>query len=340
MRVAILTHELFPHRAKTAIGILRYGDQTVAGVIDRELAGTTTTDHSSLVPEVPIVSSMDDVEAVDALVIGVAPIGGTFDESWRPDVRTALERGCTVISGLHDFLGDDEEFAALAAAGDAAIEDVRRPPDDLTVSKGIADEVDATVVLTVGTDASIGKMTTSVELVAAARERGIDAALVPTGQTGIMIEGWGLPIDRVPVDFVNGAVERMILDRGDQHDLLVVEGQGSINHPAYSGLTCGILHGAQPDGLILCTAAHRDAINGYDSYPIPPLAEVAEIYETVAEPIRPTNVIGAAVNTRYVDDHDRAAEHVAAAEEALSVPATDVVKFGADPLVEAIERLA
>ena len=339
MRVAILTHDLFPHRAKTAIGILRYGDQEVAGIIDRTLAGTTTTAHTSLVPEVPIVASMDDIDDVDALVIGVAPIGGTFDESWRADVRTALERGCTVISGLHDFLADDEEFAALAAAGDASIDDVRRPPDDLTVSQGIANEVDATVVLTVGTDASIGKMTTSVELVAAARERGIDAALIPTGQTGIMIEGWGLPIDRVPVDFVNGAVERMILEKGDDHELLVVEGQGSINHPAYSGLTCGILHGAQPDGLILCTAAHRDAINGYESFSIPPVADVAAIYETVADPIRPTQIVGAAVNTRYVDSQDRAAEHVEATAEALSVPATDVVKFGATPLVDAVEGL-
>src|SRR6056297_3665096 len=228
MRVAILAHELFPDRAKTAVGVLRYPDHEVVAVLDRDRAGERVADHLSGTRDAPIVAGIDDVDGpLDALVIGIAPIGGGFEEPWRADVRGALERGCDVVSGLHYFLESDEEFRTLAEEHDCDIWDVRNPPDDLTVSAGQASDVDADIVLTVGTDCSTGKMTTSVELVEAARARGVDAALVPTGQTGIIIEDWGIPVDRTVSDFTAGAVERMVRERGADHDLLVVEGQGS-----------------------------------------------------------------------------------------------------------------
>ncbi|HMB51617.1 MAG TPA: DUF1611 domain-containing protein, partial [Natronoarchaeum rubrum] len=269
MRVAILAHEKFPGDAKTALGVLRYGDHDVVAVLDRDSAGTQVDDHVDDVQDAPIVSGMSAVDAsIDALIIGVAPIGGGFDESWRADVVTALERGCDVIAGLHYFLSEDEEFARLAEEHGGELRDVRKPPDDLTVSQGRTDEVDAEVILTVGTDCNTGKMTTTMELARAAAEAGHDAAVVPTGQTGIMIEGWGIPIDRTISDFTAGAVERMIREVGDDHDYLFVEGQGSIVHPAYSAVTCGILHGAMPDKLVLCHEAGREAIHGYESFDI------------------------------------------------------------------------
>ena len=336
MRIAILAHEQFPDRAKTAVGVLRYGDHDVAAVIDRTLAGDRVTDHVPDVPDAPIVDSIDDVGAIDALVVGIAPIGGGFDETWRPDVRGALERGCDVVAGLHYFLADDDEFARLAADHGADIRDLRRPPDDLTVSDGTASDVDADVVLTVGTDCSSGKMTTTFELLTAARERGIDAAVVPTGQTGIAVADYGIAVDRVVADFAAGAVEQMVQERGADHDLLVVEGQGALCHPAYSGVTASILHGAMPDALVCCHVAGRDAVHGYEHVPIPPPGAYADVYESVADPVSETRVAGGALDTHRIDDDDRARERVEAYADAIGAPATDPVRFGVDPVLDAI----
>ncbi|WP_251328052.1 DUF1611 domain-containing protein [Haloplanus pelagicus] len=338
--VVVLAHGKFPERAKTAIGVLRYADYDVTAVLDRDRAGETVADHVPDVPDTPIVESMDaalDVADPDALVIGIAPIGGGFDESWRPDVRTAIEAECDVIAGLHYFLADDEEFAALAAERGVDLIDVRRPPEDLTVSEGRARDADAEVVLTVGTDCSTGKMTTTLELVAAARDRGIDAGFVPTGQTGIMIAGWGTPVDRVISDFAAGAVERMVLDAAPDHDVLFVEGQGTIVHPAYSGVTCSLLHGSMPDSLVMVHSAGRDVIHGYEDYAIPPVETYVDLYEGLAAPVAPTTVAAGALDTRTFDDDDVAArEAVDAYATALDAPATDPVRFGADEVLDAL----
>jgi uncharacterized NAD-dependent epimerase/dehydratase family protein len=340
MDVAILAHEGFPDRAKTATGILRYGDQNVRAVLDRAHAGKRVGDLVSGVADAPIVAGIEEVPGIDAgeidaLVIGIAPIGGGFEESWRPDVRGALERGCDVLSGLHYFLSEDEEFAALAAERGCELIDLREPPEDLSVSQGIASEVDAQVVLTVGTDCSVGKMTVSYELVEAAREAGIDAAVIPTGQTGIAIEGWGNPIDRVVSDFAAGAVEEMIVERGEAHDLLVVEGQGSITHPAYSAVTCGILHGAMADSLVLCHAAGRERVHGYEDYELPPIRTYRLLYEDIAAPVRETEVVAGALNTSHLDE-EPARKALDEYAEALDAPASDPIRFGSELILEAI----
>ncbi len=336
MRVAILAHEKFPDRAKTALGVLRYADYDVVAVLDRDNPGTRVNDFVPDVQDAPVVAGMDDVdESVDALLIGIAPIGGGFDDSWRPDVRAALERGCDVISGLHYFLADDEEFAALADENDCDLWDVRNPPADLTVSQGVAGEVDAEVILTVGTDCSVGKMTVSMELARDAREAGYDAAVIPTGQTGIMIEGWGNPIDRVVSDFTAGAVEEMITEKGDDHDYLFVEGQGSIVHPAYSAVTCGILHGAMPDKLVLCHDAGRQAIHGYESFALPSIPTYVDLYEQLAEPVNPARVFAGALNTQGLAD-DEARRALEEYEAELGAPATDVIRFDTDEVLDAL----
>jgi uncharacterized NAD-dependent epimerase/dehydratase family protein len=334
--VAILAHEKFPDRAKTALGVLRYADYDVAAVLDRDSAGTRVADHVPDVQDAPIVASMADVPPVDALIIGIAPIGGGFDESWREDVQTALERGCDVVSGLHYFLEDDPEFADLAAEHGADLHDVRKPHPDLTVSQGAAADVDADVVLTVGTDCSTGKMTATMELVEAARAAGVDAGFVPTGQTGIMIAGWGNPIDRVVSDFTAGAVEEMILSAGADHDVLFVEGQGSIVHPAYSAVTCGILHGAMPDALVLCHEHGREAIHGYESFAIPPVESYVDLYESLAAPVHEADVVAGMLNTAGVDTDAEAREAISAYADALGGPATDPIRFDAAEVLDAV----
>ncbi|WP_276298785.1 DUF1611 domain-containing protein [Halorussus lipolyticus] len=340
MRVAVLAHEKFPDRAKTAVGLLRYADYEVEAVLDRDHAGERVSDHVSDVQDAPIVAEMADAPEVDALIIGIAPIGGGFDESWRSDVTTALERGCDLISGLHYFLADDEEFAGLAESNDADIWDVRKPPEDLTVAQGVADQVSAEVVLTVGTDCSVGKMTATLELLESARERGVDAGFIPTGQTGIMIEGWGNPIDRVVSDFTAGAVEEMILERGDDYDYLFVEGQGSIVHPAYSAVTCGILHGSMADKLVLCHEAGREVVHGYEEFDLPPVPDYVDLYEDLARPVAETEIVAGALNTKHVADDASARDAVATFGEELDAPATDPVRFGdgdeMDAVLEAI----
>jgi len=338
MRVAILAHEKFPDRAKTALGVLRYADHDVVAVLDRDGAGHRVGDFVPDVQDAPIVADMAALEsgAVDALLIGIAPIGGGFDESWREDVRTALEDGCDVISGLHTFLAEDEEFARLAADNDCEIRDVRKPPADLAVSQGVASEVDAEVILTVGTDCSVGKMTTTMELARDARAAGHDAAVIPTGQTGIMIEGWGNPVDRVVSDFTAGAVEEMILEKGNDHDYLFVEGQGSIVHPAYSPVTLGILHGSMADSLVLCHEADREAIHGYESFSLPSIPTYVDLYESVAEPVAASRVVAGAINTAGLENDEDAREAVAAYADALDAPAADVIRFGTDELLEAV----
>jgi len=340
-RIVILAHEKFPDRAKTALGVMRYGDQEVQAVLDRDTAGTRVTDHVPDVADAPVVASFDEARAaadgdVDALYIGIAPIGGGFEESWRADVEAAITAGCDVVSGLHYFLNEDDDLAALAAEHGVDLIDVREPDDDLTVASGASGDVDADVVLTVGTDCSVGKMTASLEIVAAARERGIDAAFVPTGQTGIMIAGWGNPVDRVVSDFTAGAVEDMLLEIGDDHDLLVVEGQGSIIHPAYSAVTCGILHGSMADGLVLCHAAGREAVHGYESFSLPPLADYVDLYEGLSAPVREASVVAGALNTKDVDDDATADDAVTDFGDAVGVPAADPVRHGAGAIVDGI----
>ncbi|TYT62924.1 DUF1611 domain-containing protein [Natrialba swarupiae] len=337
MRVAILAHEQFPDRAKTALGVLRYADHDVVAVLDRDNPGEQVSSFVPDVQDAPIVTGMDDLEPdeVETLLIGIAPIGGGLEESWRADVRTALEYGCDVVSGLHYFLSEDEEFARLAAENGCELRDVRRPPDDLTVSDGVAGDVDAEVILTVGTDCSVGKMTTTMELARDAREAGYDAAVIPTGQTGIMIEGWGNPVDRVVSDFTAGAVEEMIVERGDEYDYLFVEGQGSIVHPAYSAVTCGILHGAMPDRLVLCHDAGREAIHGYESFPLPSIPSYVDLYESLAAPVSEASVVAGALNTAGLDD-DAARDALEEYAAELDAPATDVIRFGTDDLLEVL----
>ncbi|WP_254767085.1 DUF1611 domain-containing protein [Salinilacihabitans rarus] len=338
MRVAILAHEKFPDGAKTALGVLRYADYEVAAVLDRDRPADRVNDLVPDVRDAPIVSGVSDLDpdAADALLIGIAPVGGGFEDGWREDVRTALERGWDVVSGLHYFLEDDEEFAALAAEYGGELRDVRRPHDDVTVAEGVAGEVDAEVILTVGTDCNVGKMTATMELARAAEERGHDAAVIPTGQTGIMIEGWGNPVDRVVSDFTAGAVEEMIVAKGDEHDYLFVEGQGTIIHPAYSAVTCGILHGSRADKLVLCHEAGRETIaHGYDTA-IPPIPTYVDLYEGLAEPVSPARVHAGALNTYGIDDDGAARDAVEEYADALGAPATDLVRFGAEGVLDAL----
>jgi uncharacterized NAD-dependent epimerase/dehydratase family protein len=234
------------------------------------------------------------------------------------------------------MLRDDPELRPLADAAGVELRDLRRPPPGLDCATGANLDVDAGIVLTVGSDCAIGKMTVSLELDRAARERGLASLFVPTGQTGIAIAGWGIAVDAVVADFISGAAEQLVLEgRRRGGDLLWVEGQGSLVHPAYSGVTLGLYHGSAPHVLVLCHRAGSTEIEGSPGHPIPPLAELVQLHESTALPRRPARVVAVALNTAGLDDGDaRIAVAAAAAETGL--PAADPVREGADTLLDAV----
>jgi uncharacterized NAD-dependent epimerase/dehydratase family protein len=263
---------------KTANGVVMHSELFEARVVvDSTRAGQSAREALGRgdVPDVPVVASMDEAldRAGDAevLVIGVAPAGGALPEAWVADIRAAMRAGCDVVSGLHVFLGEREEWRDLADDCGVRIFDVRKPPaaDDLRVADGRVDDLDASVVLTVGTDCAIGKRTTTFELYRAARAAGLDAGWVATGQTGIMVGAHrGVVVDRVPADFTAGVVEDLVCGVGADRDLVFVEGQGALTHRAYSGVTLSILHGAWPDAVVLVDDPDRDRRAHFEQFPV------------------------------------------------------------------------
>ena len=334
-----------PLTSKTANSVIRYFPERVVGVLDRAHAGKTVGDILGFGGAIPVVGDFARGLALGptGLLIGIAPTGGQLPVEWRSWIKTALTRGLEVWSGLHTFIGDDPELGALARANGVRVLDARKPPPGLVIADGRAADVDALVMLTVGTDCNVGKMTAQLELRSELVRRGHRARFVATGQTGIFLEGWGIAVDAVVADFVAGAAERLVLEGAEGADIVLVEGQGSLIHPGYSGVTLSLLHGACADALILCHQATRDFIGDYHGrgpwVRIPPLAAVIELYERAAAPVRPAKVIGIALNTFDLDESG-AREAVARASEETGLPATDPVRFGADALVEAVLREA
>ena len=337
-RFLILADGLFgPDSSKTANACIRYTPQRVAGVIDATRAGQTSADVIGFGGDIPVVATLDEGLALEptALLIGIAPAGGKLPAQWILLVARAIEHGLDIWSGLHTFIGDVPELAALAASRGVAIHDLRRPPASLDVSRGRVRDIDATIVLTVGTDCNIGKMTTQLQILGALRAKGIRTAFAATGQTGILIEGRGMAVDAVVADFIAGAAERLVLENAKDADLVLVEGQGSIIHPSYSGVTYGLMHGALPHAQVMCAQPTRRAINGCEWVKIPPLAELIRLSEQALAPLRPSPVIAVALNTFDLGE-DAARRAVDDTQRETGLPTTDPVRFDPSPIVDAI----
>ena len=323
-------HSADPHHGKTMRGVIRYAPDPTVAILDSTRAGETYEG-------IPIVGRVADTLCFGptTAIVGVAPTGGKLPPVWRDLLRSCISNGLDVESGMHAFLADDPELAEHARRHSVELRDLRRPPADLNVPTGENLRHGATVVHTVGSDCAIGKKTVSLELDLEARRRGLRSAFVPTGQTGIAIAGWGIAVDAVVADFVAGAGERLVVEGAKRGDLLWVEGQGSLIHPYYSGVTLGLYHGCMPHFLVLCHKAGDVHIEELPEHPIPPLPELVELYERVALPARPAKVAAVALNTTSLDE-DAAGRAVAAAEEETGLVADDPVRFGAARLVDAV----
>ncbi|MDH4340093.1 MAG: DUF1611 domain-containing protein [Thermoleophilia bacterium] len=320
------------HSGKTMRGIIRYGPDSVVAILDSARAGEA---HDGI----PIVGHVEDALRFEptVAVVGVATQGGRFPQAWRELLKRCVKSGLDVESGLHEFISEDPELVLLAEKHGVELRDLRKPPQGLTVPTGANLEVDAKIVLTVGSDCAIGKKTVVVELDLEARRRGLESVFVPTGQTGIAIAGWGIAVDAVVSDFLAGAAEQLVVEgarRGGR--LLLVEGQGSLVHPMYSGVTLGLIHGSVPHALVLCHRAGSTEIEGCPGHPIPPLTELVELHERIALPRRRAKVACIALNTAdFERDVDARAEIDGVAAE-TGLPTDDPVRFGAGYLLDAV----
>ncbi|MGB2875796.1 MAG: DUF1611 domain-containing protein [Gaiellaceae bacterium] len=320
-----------PHYGKTARGVIRYGPHPTVAILDSTRAGETYEG-------IPVVATVDEGLRLDptTALVGVATQGGRFPPAWRELLKACIAGGLDVENGLHEFLAEDPELAELAERHGVELLDLRKPPPDLNVPTGENLTVPAKIVLTVGSDCAIGKKTVALELDLEARRRGLPSVFVPTGQTGIAIAGWGIAVDAVVSDFLAGAAERLVVEghrRGGE--LLFVEGQGSLVHPAYSGVTLGLIHGAAPHAFVLCHRAGATEIEGYPGWRLPGLRDLADLHERIAAALRPARVACVALNTAHLSESEARVAIASAADE-MSLPADDPVRFGAATLLDAV----
>jgi uncharacterized NAD-dependent epimerase/dehydratase family protein len=314
---------------------MRYRRESVVAILDTKRAGGT--DDGA-----PIVGSVEEGLSYDpnTALVGVVTQGGHFPGDWQEVLKECVRSGLDLENGLHVRLHDIPGLPELATEHAVELRDLREPPPDLSTATGANLEVDGTIVLTVGSDCAIGKMTATCELDLEARKRGLRSVFVPTGQTGIAIAGWGIAVDAVVSDFLAGAAERLVVEGGQMGDLLWVEGQGAILHPIYSGVTLGLMHGSAPHLYVLCHEVGRTVVEGDPTAsPIVPLKELVDLHERMSLKLRPAKVACLALNTSPVSEEE-ARQAIAEAEEETGLPADDPVRFGAGKLLDAVLKLA
>ncbi len=309
-----------PLTSKTANAFIRYRNTEVVAVLDPSQAGKTAQQVLGYGGEIPVVASLTEalVFKPDVLVIGIAPTGGRLDPGWRGDLLQALRQGMEVWNGLHYFLADDPEFRPFRDL----IRDLRRPPEKLQVARGIWKKRRSRVLLTVGSDANVGKMTTSLELQRVLQARGLPTLFVGTGQTGIALSGRGVAVDAIVSDFVAGAIEAELEQVDGQTPLIIVEGQGALNHIGFSGVTLGLLHGTMPDAMIFCHQPGR--LKNAFGDPIPPVKLLVEWHEALLRPFKPARVLGVSLFLDPVSEGEQAAI-IARIRRETGLPVEDLV---------------
>ncbi|MCW7539599.1 DUF1611 domain-containing protein [Aquabacterium sp. A7-Y] len=339
-RVAIFAEGRFgPTTSKVATSYLRYCHPDCVAVIDSRLAGQDVGAVIGYGHGIPIVESLDAAleRRPDVFMIGVGLFSNALPVEWRSQIVMALKRGMDVVSGLHFRIAGDPEFKTIASTSGSRIWDTKEPPEELVTSAARVGPLDNYIIHTVGSDCRVGKKTTALEITHAACGKGFNAGFAATGQSGIYISGSGVAVDAVPADFIAGVSEALVLQNAPHHDWIVVEGQGSISHPAYSGVTLGLLHGAMPHALILCHEAGLQHHKDWPQVPLRPLNELIALYEQLASHLRPAKVVGLSVNCASLGKAE-ATDYVHQIEEETGLPATDVIYFGADRLVDALAR--
>ena len=335
-RYAILVEGQFNSReSKTANALLRFAPASAVALIDSTQSGKPAQEVLGYGGDVPVCGTFQESlnYSPNTLLIGIAPMSGRLPEEWRSIILDAMGEGLDIVSGLHTFIGDDSEFAAAAGENEVSITDLRKPPLNLSVSEDMWRKRTSYVALTVGTDVAIGKMTTLLQLLGYLEDKPLNTAFVATGQTGLLFTEYGVCIDAIVSDFVAGSIESEIMKLDSDHDLLLVEGQGSLFHQGYSGVTLGLIHGVMPDGILICHEPARK-VNDYDTK-MPTLTESIAMHEAVIHPFRKVDMIGVSLYTAEQNEEE-ALDSIRKAEEETGLPADDPVRFGPEKLGEAI----
>ncbi|MEM7771378.1 MAG: DUF1611 domain-containing protein [Cyanobacteria bacterium P01_E01_bin.6] len=338
-KVAILLHEgLSSSGGKTGISLLRYSELPIVAVIDHESVGKSVVEVTGIHRDVPIVGSVNEAldYGAEVLAIGIAPSGGALPDAWFQELKQGVAAGLSVVNGLHTSMADDAELIALLT-GDQWIWDVRKEPPGLNVGSGKARSLSCKRVLTVATDMSVGKMSTSLELHRVSKERGLRSSFIATGQTGLMLGHDGVPLDAVRIDFAAGAVEQAVMRQGATSDIVHVEGQGSLMNPA-STATLPLMRGSQPTHLIMVHRVGQTHILNFEDFQIPPLPDAIQLCEMVASgggTFTKAKVSGVALNTFGLSDEEatRAIAHI---QDETGLPCTDAIRYGVAPLMDAI----
>lgn len=315
--------------AKVAQGIKDWRPENAVGQFRMEGCGTTVG-----------LTDMYLQEGLDAgaktLVIGVANRGGYISSAWKEVLVQALEMGYDIASGLHNLLRDENEIQRAAKVHGGTLHDVRIPSVAYPIANGV--KRTGKRCLAVGTDCSVGKMYTGLCMDAEMRKRGMKSTFRPTGQTGILITGGGVPLDAVIADFMAGAVEYLTPDNDADH-WDHIEGQGSLYHVSYSGVTMALIHGGQPDALVLCHEPTRKHMRGLPDYQQPSLETLRDTALTMARVANPAcQVTGISINTQHMPE-DEARAYIKDVEDRMGLPTTDPFRFGAERLVDALEAL-
>lgn len=270
------------------------------------------------------------------LVIGVANRGGVISAAWKEVLIEALAMGYDLASGLHNLLGDEGDLVAASQVNGQTLHDVRVPNVQYPIADGV--KRSGKRVLAVGTDCSIGKMYTALALDNAMREKGMKSTFRATGQTGILITGAGVPLDAVVADFMAGAVEYLTPDNDDDH-WDVIEGQGSLCHVSYSGVTMALIHGGQPDALIICHEPTRTHMRGLPSYRLPSIGKIGDLALELAQVANPQcKVVGISINTQHLSDEEATA-YCEKIEAEHGLPTVDPYRHGAGRLADALAAL-
>ena len=338
-RVAILLHDGIKRaHGKTGVALLRYSEATIVAVIDRECAGKSLPKLTGINRDVPIVATVEKALAYkpDVLVIGIAPSGGVLPDEWWQEIKQSVASGLSIVNGLHTPMNAIPELRDSLREGQW-IWDVRQEPPNLPIASARARSLACRRVLTVGTDMGVGKMSASLELNKAAQKRGLRSKFLATGQAGLMIAGDGVPLDAVRVDFAAGAVEQIVMRYGSDRDILHIEEQGSLLHPG-STATLPLIRGSQATHLILVHRAGQTHIRNHPQVKIPPLPEVIQLYETVARAggaFADVKVAAIALNTFHLNVSE-AQTAIKQVQVETKLPCTDVVRFGADVILDTI----
>ncbi|MEM9214934.1 MAG: DUF1611 domain-containing protein [Cyanobacteria bacterium P01_F01_bin.150] len=341
-RIAILLHDgLKGTKGKTGLSLLRYGKNPIVAVVDEDSVGKSIKSLTGIDRDVPIVGSVSESLAYDpdVLAIGIAPSGGILPEPWLDEIRIAIASGLSVVNGLHTPMADDRGLGSLGP--NQWIWDVRQEPSGLGIGAGLARSLPCRRVLAVGTDMAVGKMSACLELYRVSQEKGYRSTFIATGQTGLMLGYDGVALDAVRIDFAAGAVEKQLLTHGTDQDVVYVEGQGSLMHPG-STATLPLLRGSQPTHLVLVHRAGQDTIHNCPDFYLPSLKDAIQVYETVAaaggtfqDKAGGPKVMAIALNTHHLTDK-KARAAIKKAQKETDLPCTDVIRYGAEPIIDAI----